>query len=361
MVSPPLRFGVIGAHRGGFAVDVAAAIPDKVRVVAVCDIRRERAERLAARAGDAFVTTEIDALLARSDVDAVVVATPDHDHALHAIRAFDAGKHVLSEIPMASTLAEIDALIAAADRADRRYLMGNEVRWLPALEKLKAMGDAGCWGTPFYGEAEYLHNLRTDGWRETEPDGVPHWRFDPARPQTTLLGGGPHAFDTLRWLSGERAFTEAYALGVGEYVPGHPEPATVVATLRGASGAVYKVTVSYAMRRPYCLYFSLYGDRGSFEGGRTDQEAMFFQTQADPERAEGWHRLDSPYWSHPGYPVSGHGTSERFMVEAFVDAVRGGRPTPIDTREAARSIAPAICALESLRTGMPVAVPEFGP
>jgi len=55
----------------------------------------------------------------------------------------------------------------------------------------------------------------------------------------------------------------------------------VVALLKGKSGAAYKITVSYAMQRPYCLYFAAYGTEGSFESGRTDQSEVFYQVEYD--------------------------------------------------------------------------------
>jgi predicted dehydrogenase len=266
---------------------------------------------------------------------------------------------VLSEIPIAYSLDEIDTIIGISESTGCKYMMGNEVRWFPALEALKRKADEGCWGPVFYGEAEYLHNLRAEGWSTTEPDGSVHWRFDPVRPQTTFLGGGPHAFDTLRWLAGEERFTEVFAYGSGVYVEGHAEPGTAVAILKGASGAAYKVTVSYTMRRPYCLYFSLYGSEGSFEGGRTDQSQVFYETSKEHD-GPGLRALGVPYWKHPGVELEGgHGTSELFMMQDFLAAIRDDRPPAIDAREAARSIAPAICAFESIRTGQPVAVPGY--
>jgi UDP-N-acetyl-2-amino-2-deoxyglucuronate dehydrogenase len=358
-----LRWGVAGMGRGRFLLNLARmeAFAGRMTVSAVCDIRRDRAEAAAREFGVPRVCDRLDDLLA-ADVDAVFVATPDHLHAAHAIAALRAGKHVLSEIPMAATREEVAEILslAAGEGADSDrpyYAMGNEVRWLPVLQAVKRMGEDGFWGPIFYSEAEYLHNLRREGWREREPEGSPHWRFDPAHPQTTLLGGGPHAFDTIRWLTGETGYTEAFAYGVGTYVPGHPEPHTVIALLRGRSGAVCKITVSYAMARPYCLYCSLYGERGTFEVGRARQGESYYFSEKIPYLAD-MTRLDVPFWSRPGAGGAGHGTSEHDMLLDFLDAVRDGRPPLIDACEAARSILPAVCALESLETGAPVAVPQ---
>jgi predicted dehydrogenase len=361
-LEPKLRWGVVGLRRGLFLPRLARRAPlsERMEVVALCDVRRERAEAAAREFDVPLVFDRLEDLLA-ADLDAVFVATPDHLHAGHAISALGAGKHVLSEIPMATTRDEVAEILGltreGSGRADRpTYAMGNEVRWLPVLQAVKRMAEEGFWGDIFYSEAEYLHNLRRDGWREREEDGAFHWRFDPARPQTTLLGGGPHAFDTIRWLTGESRYTEAFACGVGEYVPGHPEPHTVVALLRGQSGAACKITVSYQMARPYCLYYSLYGDRGTFEVGRARQGESYYFTDEIPHLSD-MTRLDVPFWSRPGAGAAGHGTSEFDMLVDFLDAVRDGRPPLIDARESARSILPAICALEALQTGAPVAVP----
>jgi len=335
------------------------ARPDAMRVSAVCDLRPERAQRIAAQYGVPTICRDYAEMLGRADVEAVVIATPDHEHAGQAIQALEAGKHVLSEIPAAYTLGELQQIIAASARTGAKYMMGNEVRWFPALEAARRMAEEGFWGDIFYGEAEYLHNLKREGWKQVEPDGTPHWRWDPAHPQTTLLGGGPHAFDTLRYLSGEPGYTEVFAYGVGQSVEGHPEPSTAVCLLKSRRGAAYKITVSYAMTRPYCLYFSLYGDKGSFEGGRVDQSETFFHSDKIPHM-EDMTRLGVPYWNHPNVRLTGgHGTSELFMMQEFLAAIREDRDPAIGPVEAARSLAPAICALESIRTGKPVAVPEF--
>ena len=291
-------------------------------------------------------------------IDLVVIGTPDHLHAGQALAALEAGKHVLSEIPAAYELSELERLIELEESQSLVYAMGNEVRWFPYLEAAKKMSDEGYWGKVFHSEAGYLHNLRQEGWRETEPEsGEPHWRFDPDRPQTTFLGGGPHAFDTLRWLIGETNWTEVFAYGNVPYVSGNSEPANTVAMLKGASGLISKVEVSYVMVRPYSLYFNVFGDQGTFETSRTKSEGLFHSDKIP--HMDGMERLAVPYATRPGYGHGGHGSSEIHMVEDLISAIKTGRPAAINAREAARSIAPAICAYESIRSGQPVQIPQF--
>ncbi|MBI4553647.1 MAG: Gfo/Idh/MocA family oxidoreductase [Candidatus Latescibacteria bacterium] len=357
-MSNPFRVGILGAGRALFMVACRNAFPHDLALAGICDIRPARAERVAQQHQIERIYPSYEAMLNDDAIDLIVIGTPDHEHAPQAIQALEAGKHVLSEIPAAYEIAQLQRLIELEEKNGLIYAMGNEVRWFPYLEAAKKMAEDGLWGTIFHSEAGYLHNLRMEGWRLTEPEtGETHWRFDPRRPQTTFLGGGPHAFDTLRWLTGEINWVEVFAYGNAPYVPPHPEPGNVVALLKGASGLISKVECSYVMARPYCLYFNLYGDKGTFETSRTDRAGLFFTTTIPHmDRME---PLAVPYATRPGYHAADHGSSEIHMVADLIQAIRQGRPAAINAREAARSIAPAICAFESIQTGRPVAIPQF--
>ena len=76
--------------------------------------------------------------------------------------------------------------------------MGNQVRYAFCLQDVHKLLRAGEFGEVFYGEGEYLHDMGDI----VTGRGSDHWRIAHEQPQTTLLGGGPHAFDTLRWLMG---------------------------------------------------------------------------------------------------------------------------------------------------------------
>ena len=201
--------------------------------------------------------------------------------------------------------------------------------------------------------------------------GAGNWRLNLAEPQTTLLGGGPHAMDSLRWLMGVR-FTSAQALHAeqkSEWQTLH----TTVAIFKAENGAVAKVTTSYGMERPYCLYYSVYGSEGSFERSRD---------QADPggttqnyfahNRMSGTRHMipvtlpafSSPDWARQaaesGVRGAGHGTMELQQAADFLGAIVNDREPGIGPREAADSIVPLICALESAKQGGGlVAIPSY--
>jgi UDP-N-acetylglucosamine 3-dehydrogenase len=354
-----VRVGIVGARRGASHNRVFGAHPES-EVVAVCDAREERARALAESLGLASWHTELDALLSDERVNAIYIATPDHLHGEMNARALRAGKHLLSEIPMATDLERCAEIVALSEAGNLKVQMGNECRWMPYLQAVRSMAAAGDFGTFFHGEAEYLHNLRMEGWRVSEEDGSPHWRWDPGAPQTTMLGGGPHALDTLRWLMGIEQFTDVVARGTQGSIRDTPADDTTVALLSAPGGVIVRVTVSYGMWRPYCLYFSAYGSEGSFEASReTPQgEGQVFLKRVPHQTA--WMELPVPLWSHPGVAAGGgHGTLEQFQGQDWIDAIVEDRLALINAREGARSCAALICALEAARSGERVEIPAF--
>jgi predicted dehydrogenase len=335
------------------------------RVVAVCDLDRELADRFATELEGPRVCATYDELLADPAVDLVVVATPDHRHGRHAIAALEAGKHVLSEIPMATTIDECARIVELTRRTGLKYQMGNQVRYAHCLQDTRRLIADGALGEIFYGEGEYLHNMGDVMSRRDDA----HWRVDLAEPQTTLLGGGPHAIDTLRWLMGVR-FVGAQAFHAAQrsrWGTLH----TTAALFQADNGAVAKVTVSYGMARPYCLYYSVYGSAGSFE--RTREQGPMGEETTNlyaHERLGGTDRMipvrlgnfANPQLARQGIAMgAGHGTMEYEQAADLLSAILDDREPSLGPAEAAASIVPAICALASAEQGGGlVPVPSLG-
>lgn len=356
-----VRVGVVGLGHGRAHLGALQRIEGS-RVVAVCDCDAGLTQSVATRFEVERIHTSFEAMLNDDTVDALVIATPDHLHGIQAIAALEAGKHVLSEIPMALSLDECRRIVELERATGLTYAMGNQVRFAWCLQDVKAAVDRGEFGDILYGEGEYLHNM-VDYLRETHR-GPDHWRIDPTLPQTTLLGGGPHAIDTLRWLMGVR-FTEAQAAHVDIAVDGWPGNATTVALFTADTGAVAKVTVAYGFSRPYCLYFSVYGTRGSFERERNqdlerDETTNFLSFAAWP-RSRGMLPITTNMWTNPHIAHrETHGTMEVEQAMAFIRAIREGIEAPIPAIEAARSCAAGICALEAAASRRAVPIPDFG-
>jgi predicted dehydrogenase len=348
--SPVVNVGVAGLGQGLSHLAAFHAL-DGSRVVAVADLKAELRQRIAATYEIERQYETIDQLLTDDGIDLVVIATPDHLHGRHAIQALEAGKHVLSEIPMATTIDECREIVSITDRTGLKYQMGNQVRYAHCLQDIQRLIRRGELGEIFYGEGEYLHALAEHIWcREDD-----HWRIAGAVPQTTLLGGGPHALDTLRWLMGVR-FTKTSAFHSAQQTEWGTTHTTVAIYLAD-NGATAKVTTSYAMERPYCLYYSVYGSEGSFERQRDQGDGAMTTNYLYQRKLAGASRLipiTLPNFGNPAIPMqtgSGHGTMEYEQARDMLAAILEDTEPPIGPREAAASIVPLICSLDVAGNG----------
>jgi predicted dehydrogenase len=211
MTTGPIRMAMIGyGWIAAMHVRAAQALGDQVvDVVAVAGHDGDRAQAFADAHGITVATDEVDALLTDSDVDLVVIGTPNALHAAEAIRALDDGKHVLVEKPMAIDLAQADAMIDAARRADRVLAVGHMWRY---RDEVVALRDR-------IARDELGRIVRTHGHGVHAGWGPTGWFVDPA-----LAGGGAlidmgiHAIDTARFLLGDPHPVRVQAsIGRGEF------------------------------------------------------------------------------------------------------------------------------------------------
>jgi len=351
MTERTVGVGVVGLGQGRSHLGAFLAL-DESRVVAIVDMKPELRERVARESGILRQYASLDQLLTDKEVELVVIATPVHLHGQHVIRALEAGKHVLSEIPMATTVDEVRRIVTLTDATGLKYQMGNQVRYAHCLQDVQRMIGRGELGEVFYGEGEYLHNLDEHIWRR-EPD---HWRVTGPVPQTTLLGGGPHALDTLRWLMGVE-FVKASAFHAAQETQWGTTH-TTVAIFQAANGSAAKVTTSYGMARPYCLYYSVYGSEGTFERQRDQGDGGMTTNYLFHNKLAGASRLipvtlsnfTNPSLAHRASTV-GHGTMEYEQARDVLRAIIDDTEPPIGPREAAKSVLPLICAMESADAG----------
>jgi phthalate 4,5-cis-dihydrodiol dehydrogenase len=188
-----IRLGIVGMGAAARQLVPAVEKQHGMRLTAVCDPNDAVREATAMRYGVRVVAT-IDELLALADVDAVYIATPTDLHAAHVVAAAAAGKHVLVEKPMATTLAEATQMIEAAERAGVVLTVGHSHSF---DEPYRAMRELIAGGT--LGRARLLHNIYYSDWvyRPRRPEELDH-----------RLGGGitfrqgAHQFDILRLLGG---------------------------------------------------------------------------------------------------------------------------------------------------------------
>jgi predicted dehydrogenase len=161
----PVRLAIIGAgqvadyhHVPGIALDPRA------RLVAACDVDPGLLARRRSDWGLDFVTTEPAELFARSEVDAVLIATPNSTHAALARAAAAAGKHVLCEKPLGLDAAEVAGMVRAAREAGTVHMTAFTYRFAPAMRYLRRLVRSGALGEPRHFRSQRFLDLAETSW-----------------------------------------------------------------------------------------------------------------------------------------------------------------------------------------------------
>ena len=190
MTEKPFGVGIVGTGRIADLHAIEYRQNPDAEIVALCDqdpmLAQGRAE--AWGVDDAFITDDIDALLARSDVDLVDILLPHHLHLWGALKAIDAEKIVSLQKPMCVSLAEADQLVAAADAAERPVKIFENFLFHPPVIKALELVESGAIGTPISIRIKSNPGRSETAWKV--PEGATAWRQDREK-----SGGGPLIFD----------------------------------------------------------------------------------------------------------------------------------------------------------------------
>ncbi len=189
-----LRMGVVGCGwQGESHAKCIAALPN-AELVAVCDIDTEKAKRIAERYGAQRIYESYEELFAQGDVEAVSIALPDHLHRDACEKAFAAGKHVLLEKPMATTVEDAEAIVRAWQDAGTTLMVNWSNRWQMPFAQLKEAVDEGRLGEPMYCYARLNNTLFV-------PTKMLTWAANTQLPFWLIC----HRYDLARWYFGAEA------------------------------------------------------------------------------------------------------------------------------------------------------------
>lgn len=190
MSNTPIGVGIVGTGRISDLHAIEYLQNPKGRIVALCDRNTELAEQRARQWGlpEAAIAGDLDALLARPDVDLVEILLPHHLHLQAALKAINAGKIVSLQKPMCISMAEADQLVAAAEASDRPFKVFENFIFHPPVMKAKALVDEGAIGTPL--SIRIKSNAGTGKTAWEVPKSANAWRQKPDQ-----SGGGPLVFD----------------------------------------------------------------------------------------------------------------------------------------------------------------------
>ena len=229
---------VIGTRFGNLHAEAISEQSDRARLVAVCSRTELHAMESAKRWGAQLGTTSFEQTLQHPEVDAVNLCVPHDLHAPMAVAAAEAGKHIMTEKPIATTVEEADRMIASAEKAGVLLLVSLNQRFLGHHQRAKELVEAGTIGDLFLCQSQFLSFSPIKG-----------WRYDAAQTGGgVLVDSGMHKIDLLRWIAGEVTSVQALS-GCYTHTDMEGED-TAILLLRFASGAIGQVVTSWGIKRP---------------------------------------------------------------------------------------------------------------
>ena len=396
-VADRLRLGFVGmGGRGSWLLGLALR-RDDTEIKAVCDIVPEKAQRAADAVTEAggkepkqFTAGEEDYLnlLERDDIDAVIIATPWLWHAPMAIAAMERGKAVGVEVPAATTVQECWDLVETHERTGMPCMMMENVCYRRDVMAVLQIVREGLLGEMMHLHCGYQHDLRAVKFNpgaEFGPDsnGEAVWRTHHSIHRNGELypthGIGPVA----NWVDINRGnlfvSLTSHATktrGLHEYIVAqggedHPNAdirfklGDIVTTMiHTRNGETVMVSHDTNLPRPYSLAFRVQGTRGLW---MNDNRSIYIEG-VSPE-AHRWEpfeayqeKYDHPLWKRYATDAEGggHGGMDFFVMNAFVESVRRGEPTPLDVYDAAAWSVIGPLSEQSIAMGShPVTFPDF--
>lgn len=272
--------------------------------------------------------------------DGVIICSENSRHREDVELAAAAGAQILCEKPIATTLDDASAMIRTCEQAGVKLMIAYPVRYSPSFVALRKTCDAGVLGS-----LRGLHGANNGG----VPADRRAWFVDPK-----MSGGGSlidhvvHLADLYDELLGHLPAESVYAAANGR-MPGAPVGVETAAqvSVRYPGGIVATIDSSWLVPKHAPtwggLILDVIGDQG------------FASMDAFNQRVDGYSELEQrPVWLSYGVNL------DKIMVDTFVDVVRTGATPPVDGAAGYRSMAVALAALESVRTGQPAEVGSLG-
>ncbi len=352
------NIGIVGACGRGNSFKAACDALEIVNIRAVCDVNEAELPAARERLGADEAWTDYGEMLERSDLDAVILGTPMHLHVPQALAALGRGLHVLSEVPAGVSVEECRELVAACGKSSGVYMMAENYTYARHCVMVREMVKRGEFGTPYYAEGEYLHELK-------ELNEVTVWR---RRWQTGVNGitYGTHSLGPiLQWMPGDRAETVCCA-GSGHHFSDprgdeYENEDSCVMLCKMRRGGLVKIRVDMLSDRPHAMNnHQLQGTDGAFESARAPGEPHKIWLRSRREEPDEWMDLAEledeflpDFWKGASEAArnAGHGGGDYFEVLDFVDAATGRRPPDIGVHESMDMTLPGLVSQLSIAEG----------
>jgi predicted dehydrogenase len=307
-----VRIGVVGL--GYWGPNVVRNMSRVADLAWCCDLSAENRERYAPQYPQARFTADFDDLLGDPTVDAIAIASSVPTHHPLGLRALAAGKHVFIEKPLAASVADARELVAAAEAADRRLMVGHLLLFHPALAAVRALIESGELGDIYYlyGNRVNLGQVRAD--------------------ENALWSLGAHDVAVLLDLIGERP-VEAQARGECYVRPTVED--VVFGYLKFPSGVVAHLHLSW-LDPHKTRKLTVVGSKKMvvFDDMETDRKVTIYDKSVSlPRSTDSYGEYVSVRFGDISIPRIPNDEPLRLECQEFVDAIEEGRPPRCSGRE----------------------------
>jgi len=357
MPQKALNIGLIGygfmgrTHSNGYkrVNDFFPELAYRPVLKAVCGRTAEKTQEFADQWQYESIETDWRKLIARDDIDAVDICTPNNSHAEIAIAAAEAGKMILCEKPLALNPEEGERMIAAVEKAGVANTVWYNYRRVPAVSLAKQLIDEGRLGRIFHYRANFLQDWTIN--EDLPQGGAALWRLDAKAAGSGVTGDLlAHCIDTAIWLNGSitdvSAMTETFVKERMHNETGKMEPVTIddactfMCHFGNGSLGLFEST-RYARGHKALYTLEINGENASIRWDLHDLHRLEYFDHADDSIVRGWRSVhisdgDMPYmdkWWVPGLNI-GYEHTFVHQVADFLKSVETGEPCNPTFRDA---------------------------
>ncbi len=350
-----LKLGIVGACGRGASFKAACDAMGDVVIQAVCDTNTEKLDNVRESLGARQQFVDYDEMLREAELDAVIIGTPMQHHAPMAIAALQRDLSVLSEVTAGVSIDECRRLVEAVRASRGVYMMAENYTYMRPNVIVRELVRQGLFGTPYYAEGEYIHELKD--MNENKTPWRRHW-------QTGIEGVtyGTHSLGpVLQWMPDDRVVSVCCEAAGSHHTDNVGKPycqACSTMLCKMASGGLVKIRVDMVSDRPHNMTnYQLQGTDGCYESARAPGEKNRIWLRKRSTDTKTWLDLDTladeflpDFWKEgmERAKVAGHGGGDYFEILDFVDAVKGHRPCPINIDAAMDMTLPGLVSQQSI-------------
>jgi len=348
-----VKFGIIGCGNAAMfhALGIKKDPNPNIKFVAAFDVNERSVNRLSKR-NKLTPYTDLDKFL-ESDLDAVLVTVPHFLHEKIVKTVAEAGKHVLCEKPMATTLEECDSMIAATKKAGVKFMIAENHRFLPAHVYMKQLLEKDFIGDVFLGYTYEGAYCTSDEFMD--PD-IWHFTYDKGG-GGVVADQGVHKFTMLNWFLGEVESAQCWCSKTLNSPPKKGED-TAIILLRYKSGAVVTVSLSSVTVHPLNNSTELQGTKGTiYENHSWENPLKIFSSHPEAEKKGEFYSPSEPI-EHGEYPAY-YTISAREEDRYFASCILEDKEPEFTPEQAKEGIAVVLLSYLSAKNGTMTSMDEL--